>query len=96
MTMKKWKTWFAVLLMTTLMFSASNLIAGNYWSAYIEQDPEHNFVSWMGVDYGVGMGSASFCSRCTAVGSVGIIASIAEVLIFPRYMRMHFEDEEGC
>ena len=94
MTKKNWKIWFAVMIAATLIFSSANLVIGNYWSSYIEMDPEHNFVSWMGTDYGIGMGSISFCDRCISAGSIGIVAGLLETWIFPRYVKEHFADEE--
>lgn len=94
MTKRKWKIWFAVMIAATLIFSVANLVIGNYWNSYIEQDPDNNYVTWMGIEYGAGMGSVSFCDRCMAAGIIGIAAAIAETWIFPKYMKMHFEDEE--
>lgn len=84
-----WAIWTiaALLFMTCCIISVLN-------SAYIEQDIEHNYVVFFGIEYGVGMGSLGFCGRMMGYGVAGLIVCGISSYIGPCWIDIHkFSDE---
>lgn len=86
---KRTKYWiFLVAFIVVLGFGIANVATGIGWLCYLDQDIEHNFVVHMGVEYGVGMGSLSFCWRCMAAGVVAIMLSIMSLWVVPTWIEI--------
>lgn len=86
---KKMAILIFVLVLTVLVgWSIANITIATCWLNYLELDLEHNYVTWLGVDYGTGMGSISFCSRASAAGWAGLMLAGMSCWIFPTWLKV--------
>ena len=85
---------FAAIWLLVAAWSIVNITVSISGMNYLEQDIEHNYITWCGVEYGIGMGSLSFCARAMASGTVGIMLAIMSLWIFPTWLKITRKEED--